>query len=63
MKIYDSENVEGSLDYSISTFGYLDYQQNVRMQVLPTQGKQTGCTLEDYLTSGKLIPNSTLNLV
>ena len=38
----------GILDYTVSTFGYLDYQAATRMQVLPVGGDKDGCNIEDY---------------
>lgn len=53
-KIKDSQGRAGYLDYSVSTFGYLDYQASFRMRVLPIGGDKHGCKFEDYDIPGKI---------
>lgn len=51
-KFLDSSGRQGYLDYSVSTFGYLDYQQSVRTILLPVGGNQEGCDEGDYFKLG-----------
>lgn len=51
--IYSFGNKKGYLEYSVSTFGYLDYQMGSSMLVIPLTGTQEGCLMSDFDVVGK----------